>query len=320
MQQQQATAAVIVRPDFRGRTRERLKTIRRTGRQNPTMVAGIVFVLLMGIVAVSAPLLTTYDPQAIKPADRFIFPSAENWFGTDLVGRDLYAWTLYAGRVSLTIGLSVAFLTMAFGSALGIVAGFFRPVDAILMRFMDGLMSIPSILLAIALMTMLGASIQNVIIALVIVDTPPRADRAAYLVAEAVDFSLIPCRPGPMDLRALNRTVDIIDLLNAPAGIVLNAVPPPRGDQEVSITRRARESISRFNLPVAPTAITQRDTLAHPMPDGRAYIELYPDGKPSQEIGRLWRWVAAQLTPDRHERDDELHPGTPAPPAGQPSV
>ena len=104
-----------------------------------------------------------------------------------------------------------------------------------------------------------------------------------------------------MDLRALNRTIDIIDLLNAPAGIVLNAVPPPRGDQEVSITRRARESVGRFNLPVAPAAITQRDTLAHAMPDGRAYIELYPDGKPSQEIGRLWRWVSAQMTTDRHD-------------------
>ena len=154
---------------------------------------------------------------------------------------------------------------------------------------------------------------------LAVVDTPPRADRAAYLVAETVDFSLIPCRPGPMDLRALPRTIDIIDLLNAPAGIVLNAVPPPRGDQEVSITRKARESMRRFNLPVAPGAITQRNTLAHPMPDGRAYIELYPDGKPSKEIGLLWRWVAAQLTADHHDRDDETHPRPPAA-AGQPTA
>ncbi len=155
---------------------------------------------------------------------------------------------------------------------------------------------------------------------LVIVDTQPRADRAAYLVAETVDFSLIPCRPGPMDLRALNRTVDIIDLLNAPAGIVLNAVPAPRGDQEVSITRKARESMRHFNLPVAPVAITQRDTLAHPMPDGGAYIELYPDGKPSQEIGQLWRWVSHQLSADHHDRDDEMRPDSPAPPGGQPSA
>ena len=89
----------------------------------------------------------------------------------------------------------------------------------------------------------------------------------------------------------------------------------------VSITRKARESMRRFNLPVvAPGAITQRDTLAHPMPDGRAYIELYPDGKPSKEIGLLWRWVAAQLTADHHDRDDETHPRPPAAAAGQPAA
>jgi chromosome partitioning protein len=152
---------------------------------------------------------------------------------------------------------------------------------------------------------------------LVIVDNQPRADRALYLVAETVDFSLIPCRPGPMDLRALSRTVDIIDLLSAPAGIVLNAVPAPRGDQEVSITRKARESMRHFNLPVAPGAITQRDILAHPIPDGRAYIELYPDGKPSQEIGQLRRWVSAQLLADHHDRDDELHPDPPVRPTNR---
>ena len=209
MQQQQATAAVIVRPDFRGRTRERLKTIRRMGRQNPTMVAGIVFVLLMGIVAVSAPLLTTYDPQAITPADRFIFPSAEHWFGTDLVGRDLFAWTIYGGRVSLTIGLSVAFFTMALGSALGILAGYFRQVDAVLMRFMDGLMAIPSILLAIALMTMLGASIQNVIIALVVVDTPRtvRVVRATVMSLREQDFVMAARAIGAIPLRIMARHI-----------------------------------------------------------------------------------------------------------------
>ena len=68
-----------------------------------------------------------------------------------------------------------------------------------------------------------------------------------------------------------------------------------------------------------PAAINQRDTLAHPMPDGRAYIELYPDGKPSKEIGLLWRWVTAQLTADHHDRDDETHP-RPSAAAGQPAA
>jgi chromosome partitioning protein len=82
-------------------------------------------------------------------------------------------------------------------------------------------------------------------ITLCIVDTPPHAGQFAYLVAEAVDFNLIPCRPAPFDLRAIGKTVDIIAQLNPPAGIVINAAPPNRGDQEVLTTVEARKVLAR---------------------------------------------------------------------------
>ena len=126
---------------------------------------------------------------------------------------------------------------------------------------------------------------------LAVVDTAPRADRAAYLVAEVVDFNLIPCRPGPMDLRAIGSSVDIVEHINVPSGIVLNASPPARGDVEAPTVRQAREALKRYNLPLAPFAITERPTLQHPSSDGRAYIELYPEGKPAREIARLYAWV-----------------------------
>ncbi len=130
---------------------------------------------------------------------------------------------------------------------------------------------------------------------LVIIDTPPRADRAAYVIAEQVDFNLVPCRPSPHDLRAIGRTVDVLQQINAPAGIVINAAPASRGDNEMPVVKQARRVLARYNLPIAPIAITDRPTLSHPMPNGRTYIEMFPDGRPAQEIAALWRWVLEQM-------------------------
>ena len=209
MEDSQARAIPGVGPDAGARARRRLRAAALGARRNPTMTAGTVAVLVVGVIALAAPLLTSVDPQAITPSDRFISPSAEHWFGTDLVGRDLFAWTIYGGRISLTIGLSVALLTMAAGAAMGIVAGYFRRVDAILMRVMDGLMAIPSILLAIALMTMLGGSIQNVIIALVVVDTPRavRVVRASVLSLREQPFIEAAQAIGARPLRVMVRHI-----------------------------------------------------------------------------------------------------------------
>src|SRR5205807_2630213 len=112
------------------------------------------------------------DPQALSPIRRLRWPSAQYWFGTDMLGRDVYSRTVYGARVSLIVGISVALLATTCGLAIGVIAGFTRWVDAIVMRIMDGLMSIPSVLIAIALMALTRASMENVIFAITVADIP----------------------------------------------------------------------------------------------------------------------------------------------------
>jgi peptide/nickel transport system permease protein len=141
-------------------------------RRNPTIAVGAGLLLLMLFVAAFAPLLWTADPTALAPARRTREPSAVYWFGTDMLGRDVYSRVLYGARVSLLVGFSVALLSSVAGLAIGLVSGFVRWADGIVMRIMDGLMSIPPILLAIAMMALTRASVQNVIIAITIAEVP----------------------------------------------------------------------------------------------------------------------------------------------------
>jgi peptide/nickel transport system permease protein len=141
-------------------------------RRHPTAIIGGVVLVLMIAVAVFAPWLGTVDPQAVSPLRRLKPPSAEFWFGSDMLGRDVYSRVVYGARVSLVVGLAVALLSILIGLALGLVTGFIRWVDAIMMRIMDGLMSIPPVLLAIALMALTRASIENVIIAITLAEVP----------------------------------------------------------------------------------------------------------------------------------------------------
>ena len=152
------------------------RQLARSARRQPTMSVGIVIITVMVLLSLAAPLLIDVlgaaPPNKIHMDDRFVAPGANYWFGSDAFGRDIFSRTLDGGKVSLFIGFAVAVLTMALGSVLGSLAGYFRPVDAVLMRVMDGLMSIPTLLLAIALMMLLEAGVWTVITAIVIVDTP----------------------------------------------------------------------------------------------------------------------------------------------------
>jgi peptide/nickel transport system permease protein len=141
-------------------------------RRHPTIVLGGGLIGLMAVMAVFAPYLGTTDPQALAPVQRLHWPSSQNWFGTDMLGRDVYSRTVYGARVSLTVGIGVALASCGVGLAFGLVAGFSRWTDAILMRVMDGLMSIPSVLIAIALMALTRASLGNVIFAITIGEMP----------------------------------------------------------------------------------------------------------------------------------------------------
>ena len=141
-------------------------------RRHPTAIAGGVVLLLMILIAVLAPWLGTVDPQSVSPLRRLKPPSAQYWFGSDMLGRDVYSRVIYGSRVSLVVGLSVAVLSILIGLAIGLVTGFIRWLDAIVMRIMDGLMSIPPVLLAIALMALTRASIENVILAITLAEVP----------------------------------------------------------------------------------------------------------------------------------------------------
>jgi peptide/nickel transport system permease protein len=151
-------------------------------RRHPAVAVGGALLLFMLLIAVFAPYLGTVDPTALAPARRTRPPSAEHWFGTDMLGRDLYSRVIYGARVSLLVGFSVAAFSSVIGLAIGLVAGFVRWADAVLMRVMDGLMSIPPILLAVALMALTRGSVGNVILAITIAEIP----RVSRLVRSVV--------------------------------------------------------------------------------------------------------------------------------------
>ena len=157
---------------------EVLPAVRRRGwvltaiRRHPTIVVGGALLALIVLAATFAPYLWTVDPTALAPARRTRVPSAQYWFGTDMLGRDVYSRVIYGARVSLIVGFAVAVLASIAGMAIGLVSGFLRWADSVIMRIMDGLMSIPPILLAIALMALTRGSVQNVVIAITVAEIP----------------------------------------------------------------------------------------------------------------------------------------------------
>lgn len=144
----------------------------RWARKNPTLILGAALILIMAVIALAAPWIATHDPQDIDPLARMLPPSSEHWFGTDALGRDVFSRAMWGGRVSLIVGVSVAAASTLLGVAIGLLAGFVRQLDNILMRIMDGLMAIPGILLAIALMAVTSASLTTVIVAIIVPEVP----------------------------------------------------------------------------------------------------------------------------------------------------
>ena len=151
---------------------------------NKLMVLGsIIFIVLM-LTALIGPALMSFDPYEMKVAERLQAPSAMHLLGTDEFGRDLLTRIVYGAQVSIGVGLTVTVISSILGMIIGLYASYYTVLDHILMRICDGLMSIPGILLAIALMAALGPSATNVIIALSIVFTPniARIVRSSALV------------------------------------------------------------------------------------------------------------------------------------------
>ena len=154
------------------------------------VLVGAAVIVVMALAAVAAPWITPYDPMALKVLDRLQSPRAAHWFGTDELGRDVFSRIVFGARYSLMISALVVVSSVAAGVLLGLAAGFFRRLDAPVMRVVDAMMSFPDILLAIALVAVLGASMINVVVALAIVYTPrvARVVRASALVVRELLF------------------------------------------------------------------------------------------------------------------------------------
>ena len=171
-----ASAAAASRP----------RTIWQLLLHNPSVCFGGAVLAVMLLTALLAPFLGTIDPSNIAPIYRNKVPGTErmlrledgsevpitHWMGTDMLGRDVYSRVLYGSQISLVVGLAVAILSIAVGLAIGLVSGYIRWLDGIVMRVMDGLMAIPGILLAIALMSLFNAGIGTVIFAIFIPEIP----------------------------------------------------------------------------------------------------------------------------------------------------
>ncbi len=148
----------------------------------PIITVAVVCLALITLSAILAPWLAPHDPMLLTPAQRLKPASAQFLLGTDGYGRDLLSRILYGGRISLLVGLGSAVFSVGIGLAIGLVSGFFKWIDAVMMRIMDGLMAIPGILLAIAVVSLSGASLMTVMVAITIPEIP----RVARLVRSVV--------------------------------------------------------------------------------------------------------------------------------------
>ncbi|MGG0288279.1 ABC transporter permease [Peribacillus butanolivorans] len=170
--------------------KERQSLLLRRYFSNRLVVIGSVIILILSLISIFAPLITIYTPYDMIVTARLSPPSAEHFFGTDNFGRDLFSRVVYGTRVSMTVGLTVAAITLVIGAVIGLYSAYYRTLDHILMRICDGLMAFPAILLAIALMAALGPNIINVILSLSIVNTPTvaRVVRSAAIVVKEQTF------------------------------------------------------------------------------------------------------------------------------------
>ncbi len=176
-------------------------------RRKTTLVGAVLIALMVG-TGILAPLIGG-DPAHMDVAGRLASPGRAHWFGTDDVGRDVWSRVVYGARLSLLVGIAVVALSFLLGVQCGVVAGYYRRLDNVVMRVMDGLMAFPAIVLAIALMAALGPSVVNVIVAIAVVYAPrvARVVRGSVLVIRETAYVEAARALGASDLTLLARHV-----------------------------------------------------------------------------------------------------------------
>ncbi len=177
-------------------------------QRKPLGAFGAAVVILLVIIAALAPLVATQDPKLTNAAYRFNPPNGDTWLGGDQIGRDVYSRLVYGTRISLVVGLLSVFFGVTIGAFIGIVSGYFGGItDLVIQRIMDAMMSFPALILALAIMAILGASVTNVVIALSAVFIPgaARTIRSQALSIKEVDYVLAARAVGAGDWRIILR-------------------------------------------------------------------------------------------------------------------
>lgn len=252
--------------DAAAAARNRPGVVRRTASflaAHPAILIGSAVLLLFVLIALIAPFVLP-DPARLNPLQRLRTPSLQNLFGTDQFGRSTLSRTLHGTRISLTVGVLVAVMTTAAGLLFGLLAGFLRRVDNVIMRLMDGIMAIPGILLAIALMSLFGSSIQNVVVAISIAEIPrmARIVRSSVLVIREQPYVEAAVTNGTKLSRLLWRHV----LPNVAAPVIVQAT-------YVFASAMIVESVLSFlGAGTPPTIPSWGNMLA----EGRQYLQRAP--------------------------------------------
>lgn len=245
------------------RALRRLRALGQFLRGQPVILAGIAVLACFVGLAIAAALFLP-DPARLNPIVRLRPPSLDHLFGTDQLGRSTLSRTLNGTTVSLTVGALVTLVTTVFGLAIGLVSGFSRWLDSVVMRIMDGVMAIPGILLAIALMSLFGSSVQNVIVAISVAEIPrmARVVRSSVLVIREQLFVEAATTNGTRLPRLLIRHV----LPNVAAPVIVQAT-------YVFASAMIVESVLSFlGAGTPPTIPSWGNMLA----DGRQYLQRAP--------------------------------------------
>ncbi len=243
----------------------------------PMAALGAVLLAAIVLAALFAPFMGTIDPTSLSPSNRLKPPTPQNWLGTDQFGRDVWSRLIYGARVSLIVGSLVALFSVGLGLIIGMVAGYIRWLDAIVMRVMDGLMAIPGILLAIALVSLSGASIATVIIAITIPEIP----RVVRLVRAVV----LSVREEPYVESAISIGTPLVKILYR--HVLPNCIPPLIVQATyICASAMLTEAILSFLGAGTPPIIPSWGNM---IAEGRIFFQIAP-------WNILWPGVALSLT------------------------
>jgi len=233
-------------------------------RRNVPGMVGLVLIVMMVALSLAAPLLTDANPGRMNTNAILQTPGGDHPFGTDNLGRDVFSRVLYGGRISITVGMLVAATTTITGMVAGVLSGFYRRLDSLIMRSADIVMAFPSILLALGIVAVLGPQLTNVIIALMVTSTPraARIVRGTILQLKEKEFIEAARSIGANDWRIIGRHL----LPNSMAPLIVNQT------YVLAVAILAEAALSFLGVGVPP----DQPTLGGVISDARAYLRYAP--------------------------------------------